>query len=280
MMAACFPDGQEQFLKDPASVTADRQYNSTFASKGALLADVKTVLREIDAGQGSEQMRDAVIKDDFLDRGTLHNRRTVWREISRRYISGRDRGHVATLARFVTRCPNPTAVDLVLFYEYCQVDLLLYDLTVRCTHELYQDARAAMDQVDANEWLKRQETTHREIATWSPTTRSRLVRSYLATIRDFGLVTGTKRKEFHKLYVPREAFVYALYHQKERGIHGKALIHSTDWRLFLLSEAEVIFLLEDAANGGFVHFRRAGDIYDLRFVYNDLPEVVHAIVDR
>ncbi len=78
--------------------------------------------------------------------------------------------------------------------------------------------------------------------------------------------------------MPREAFVYALYHQKDRGIEGKALIESTDWRLFLLNESEVIFMLEDAANGGFIHFRRAGDIYDLRFMYEDLHEVVDAIV--
>ena len=82
------------------------------------------------------------------------------------------------------------------------------------------------------------------------------------------------------MYVPREAFVYALYHHKDRGIEGKALINSTDWRLFLLNEHEVILLLEDAANGGFIHFRRAGDIYDLRFVYKDLREVVQEITDE
>jgi len=261
-------------------MTADRQYNSTLASKGALLSEVKSILREIDAGQDPEQMRNAVIEDDLLDRGTLHNRRTVWREISRRYISGRDPEHLATLARFVARCPNSIAVDLVIFYEYCQVDALLYDLTAYCTYELYHDARTGIDNVDINEWLSQQEADHPEIAGWSPVTRNRLISSYLATIRDFGLVRGAKQKAFHKLYLPREAFVYALYHQKDRGIVGKALIQATDWRLFLLSESEVIFLLEDAANGGFVRFRRAGDIYDLRFVYDNLHEVVHAIVDQ
>ena len=258
-------------------MTANRQYNSTFASKGALLSDVKTVLREIDTGQTPKQIRNAVIEDNLLDRGTRHNRRTVWREITRRYISRRSEEHVATLARMVARCPSSTAVDLVLFYEYCQMDALLYDLTVYCTYELYQNDRTAIDKVEVNEWLSRQESTHPEVATWSPITRNRLISSYLATIRDFGLVTGTKQKEFHKLYVPREAFVYALYHQKDRGIQGKALIYSTDWRLFLLSEHEVIFLLEEAANGGFIHFQHAGDIYDLRFVYHDLGEVVHVI---
>ncbi|GAB4537175.1 MAG: DUF1819 family protein [Anaerolineae bacterium] len=264
-------------MRGSTAMIPNRQYNSSFASKGALLSDVKTVLSEIDMGQSPDQMRRAVIKDDLLDRGTLQNRQTVWREIARRYISGRDPEHVETLARMAARCPNPAAADLVLFYEYCHVDTLLYDLTAWCTYDLYHSARTAIDRVDINEWLSQQEAAHPEIATWSPATRNRLVSSYLATIRDFGLVTGARQKEFHKVYVPRQAFVYALYHQKERGMEGKALIGSTDWRLFLLSEREVVFLLEDAALGGFIHFRRAGDIYDLRFTYDTLNEAVHAI---
>jgi len=258
-------------------MTADRQYNSTLAGKGAFLSDTKTVLQEIDAGRHPDQVRQAVIEDDLLDHRTRHSRSTVWKEIFRRYISQRDPEHVATMARFVAHCPNPTAIDLVLLYEYCQVDSLLYDLTAYCTYELYQSARTAIDKTDLDAWLSQQEPIHPEIAAWSLTTRSRVIRSYLATIRDFGLVTGIKQKEFHKVYVPREAFVYVLYHQKDRGFEGKSLIQSTDWRGFLLSEREVIFHLEDAANGGFINFRRAGDIYDLRFAYRDLAEVVHVI---
>lgn len=224
-----------------------------------------------------EQIRYAVVEDDILDRRTRRNRENVWKELFRRYMSGRDGQHVATLARMVDRCPTQAAVDLVLFYEYCQVDALLYDLTADCTYNLYQSARTAIDTVDINEWLGQQEAAHPEIGGWSGTTRNRVMKSYLATIRDFGLVTGIKRKEFHKLFVPRETFVYALYDQYDRGIEGKELIFSADWRLFLLSNQEVIFLLDDAANGGFIHFRYAGDIYDLRPIYRDLSEVVDAI---
>jgi len=263
--------------RDRTPVNPDRQYNSTFAGKGALLSDAKAILVELNESQRLDQVRNAVVENDLLDRRTLHSRQTVWKEIFRRYISGRDAQHVAILARMVDRCPTETAVDLVLFYEYCQVDALLYDLTAQCTYELYQGARTAMDAVDIDEWLNAQEPAHPEIGGWSATTRNRVMKSYLATIRDFGLVTGTKRKEFHKVFVPREAFVYALYDQYDRGIEGKDLIFSTDWRLFLLSEREVIFHLEEAARGGFIQFRYAGDIYDLRLAYRDLSEVVDVI---
>jgi hypothetical protein len=265
--------------RDSAQEATDRQYNSTLAGKGAYLPDTKAILREIDAGRHPDEVRQAVIEEDLLDQRTRESRKTYWGEVFRRYISGRDPEYVANLARIVARCPNPTVVNLILFYEYCQVDALLYDLTAYFTYELYQAARTAIDKVDVNEWLSRQEAEHPEISRWSPRTRGRLVNGYLSTIRDFGLVRGAKRKEFHKMYVPREAFVYALYHQKDRGFRGKSLIQSIDWRLFLLSESEVVFLLEDAASGGFVHFRHAGNVYDLRFVYEDLSEVVHVITN-
>lgn len=257
----------------------NRRYNSTLAGKGAYLPETKKVMQQIAAGKSPEQVRQAVVEGDLLDQRTLESRKTYWGEVFRRYISERDPDDVADLARVVAGCPNTSAVDLVLFYEYCQVDDLLYDLTVHCTYELYQNARTAIDKVDVNQWLRQQEDDHPEIADWSPQTRGRLTSGYLSTIRDFGLVTGAHKKEFHKFYVPREAFVYALYHQKDRGLRGRQLIESTDWRLFLMSEQEVIFMLEDAANGGFVHFRRAGDIYDLRFVYDDLSEAVDVITD-
>ena len=260
-------------------MTEERRYNSTLAGKGAYLQETKTVLEQIAAGRSMDEVRNAVMEEDLLDQRTLRSRRTYWSEVFRRYISGRDPAHVSALAQMVARCANTTAVDLMLFYEYCQVDPLLYDLTVQCTYELYQNARTAIDKVDVAEWLDEQADNHPEIADWSPSTRGRLVRGYLSTIRDFGLVKGVQTKEFYNFYVPREAFVYALYHQKDRGLHNTQLIEARDWRLFLMTEREVIFMLEDAARGGFVHFRRAGDIFDLRFVYENLSEVVDAITD-
>lgn len=255
----------------------DRPYHSTISGKGALRPEAEAILRLVDDGYDADQIQQAVVEDDLLDRGTWHNRRTVLDHVSRRYFSGRDPQHIATLAHLVARCPNPTVVDLVLFYEYAQADALLYDLTVQCTCDRYQSARTAIDSINLNEWLTAQETEHPEITNWSPATRNKIVKSYLATIRDFGLVSGTKRKEFHKLFLPREAIVYALYHQLDRGLQGKALISSADWRLFLLSERETLFHLDEAARGGFLTLRYAGDIYDLRPSYANLHEVVHVL---
>lgn len=257
-----------------------KRYFSSFAGKGSRLSDVKAILQALDAGQTIEQVRQDVVEANILDAGTRKSRQTVWHEVYRRYLSDRSKAHITTLARMVTHSTTPLLQNLILLYEYCLADTLLYDLTADCTYKLYQDARTTIGKIEVNAWLTRQEGEHPELAQWSPQVRGRLVRGYLATIRDFELVTGTKQKEFYKLYVPRAAFVYALYHQKERGIEGKSLVDSPDWRLFLLNPQEVRFMLEDAAQGGFIRFRYAGDIYDLRFIYNDLREVVNVLTGR
>lgn len=257
------------------------RYNSTLAGKGALISETKAVLRAIDAGADAAAVRASVIEEDLLDRQTRESRGTYWREIFRRYISQRDESHVRALARFAAHCPSPIAVDLVLFYEYCHADPLLRDLTIGCAYPLYENARTGLGKVDIDEWLAVQEKTgHPEIASWSRSTRTRLIRNYLTTIRDFGLVTGTRQKSFRKVYVPREAFVYAVYHQKDRGIRGKALLASLDWRLYLMDGNEVTFMLEDADSGGHVRFLHAGDIVELRFIHDDLGEAVDAIIGR
>ena len=96
-----------------------------------------------------EQIRQAVLEENILDRATWHSRRTVWEHIFRRYMSGRAPQHVATLAHMVDQCPTEAAANLVLFYEYCQADALLYDITADCTYSLYQNARTAIESLTA-----------------------------------------------------------------------------------------------------------------------------------
>jgi hypothetical protein len=254
-------------------------FNSTLAGKGAMLSDTKTILAALETGQDLDSIRSAVAEGVLVDRFTRRTRENIWREVFRRYISERNLEHVRLLAQMVTHSSNSSVSDLVLLFEYCQVDDLLYNLTAQCTYKLYHDAHSSIDKVDINEWLNQQEDEHPEITEWSPATRRRIISSYLSSIRDFGLVKGKTKKEFYKFYVPRKAFVYALYYQKDRGLQGKRLIDSADWRIFLMNKREVIFMLEDATDGGFVRFRHTGDIYDLRFVYDNLSEVVDVLVD-
>jgi hypothetical protein len=113
---------------------------------------------------------------------------------------------------------------------------------------------------DVFRWLEAKSVSgHLEITRWSPQTRNKLISHLLSIARDFGLLDGVQHKTFHRLYVPLSAFLYLLYDQYTSGLSGRQLIEADAFRLFLLDREDVLLLLGEAANKGYVTFRYIGN---------------------
>ena len=256
----------------------ERLYSSNLGNKAALLVETERVLAEFAAGSSLEEVRALVFEDNILLKQTSETRHRVWETIYTRYISGRELSAVQTLARLTTSLlPEPDR-HLILFYELAKSLPLVYDLTVDCLYPLYVDGRSSVDRADVLAWLDRANADgHDEIGAWSPQTRSKVASNYLTIARDFGLLEGTQRKVFTRLYVPLPAFVYVLYRLKEEGQLTKAIVISDDFRLFLMDQRDVYLLLDEATRAGCITFQRAGDVYDLTFHYLNLTGVANEL---
>ena len=57
--------------------------------------------------------------------------------------------------------------------------------------------------------------------------------------RNFGILTGGIYKEFAPYHLPDESFVYLLLAMKEAEHNARRVIDSPDWRMYLLSSADV-----------------------------------------
>ena len=87
--------------------------------------------------------------------------------------------------------------------------------------------------------------TGRGIGEWSPQTTDKVASNYLTIARDFGLLEGTQRKVFTRLYVPLPTFVYVLYRLRDEGRPTKSIVTSDDFKLFLMDQRDVYLLLDD-----------------------------------
>ncbi len=56
---------------------------------------------------------------------------------------------------------------------------------------------------------------------------------------DFGLMSGKTVKEFTSYHLPEESFLYLLHAMYETHGNARDVVHSPDWRLFLMSTADV-----------------------------------------
>ena len=68
---------------------------------------------------------------------------------------------------------------------------------------------------------------------------TRAARDLLRMASDFGFMSGTSVREFTTYHIPEESFLYLLHALLEVHGNGRDVVHSPDWRLYLMSPADV-----------------------------------------
>lgn len=251
--------------------TPTHTYTGALSSKGALLNETLAVLRQINQGHSIKDVRTRVVEQDLLGKTSRSTRRTEWENIHRRYLTDTD--HARTLARMVVHAPDRQTQKLVLFYELCRSTPLLRDTTIECVYPRYTEGFSGIDKSDIQQYFEEIAPAHPEIADWSPQTREKVISNILTVLRDFGLLEGTQRKTFSRLYVPLPAFVYVLYQLASDGLTApRRILEARDWRLFFLEREDVILLLDEATVAGHCTFKHRGDVYTLDLHYQSAEE--------
>lgn len=254
-------------------------YSSGLSSKGTLVEETLAVLRELDQGRSVREIKTMVIEHDLLTKVTRATRVTVWDRIHARYLANENQAR--TLARMVVRAPDRETGRLVLFYELCRSNPLLHDVTVECVFPRYAGGYTGIDKAIIQKYFDGASESHPELAEWSPQTRDKVISNILTILRDFGLLHGTQRKQFSRLYVPLAAFVYVLYRLAADGITApRRILDVTDWRLFFLEQTDILTLLDEASAAGHCTFRHQGDIYTLDLRYPSLEACVDALTAK
>lgn len=251
-------------------------YSAGLAGKGALLDETLTVLRQVDQGMCLAAVKTGVIEQDTLGKLTRSTRKAVWDRIHARYLG--DEQHARVLARMVAHAPDRQTEKLVLFYEFCRSTPLLRDLIIDCVYPRYAAGYTEIDKTVLQQHLDSISAAHPELAAWSPQTRDKVVSNILTSLRDFGLLRGTQRKEFHRVYIPLPAFVYVLYRLTGDGLTTPVqVLEAKDWRLFFLERADVVILLDEATAAGHCTFKHQGDMYTLDLRYSSWEACVEAL---
>lgn len=250
----------------------ERKYTSTISGAPALINETFVVMRAIADGISYEEIERRVLEENLFGKRTRRTSEKAWQSIYGRYFRARAQGFVISLAKTAASSLSERAKKLILFYEFCQSDDLVADLTVRCLFQQYAEGRTRINKTDILSWLNKVSEAHSEIILWTDQTKLRVSEHYLAIARDFGILEGRTTKRFPRPFVPIPTFLWVLYRLRDQSIGTKAIIHSRDFHLFLLDRQDVIALAREASRAGYIHFQAAGDIYDLTFIHQTFLE--------
>ena len=117
------------------------------------------------------------------------------------------------------------------------VRLLLYDIIQRVVVSRRLAGEREMITADVQRFLDDMQPVHPEVARWSHSTRVRLSRHALATMRDFGLLQGKVSKQIVEPIVPSVVVQHLIRLLQEEGIPSEHIAHHPDWQLWLWDAA-------------------------------------------
>jgi hypothetical protein len=242
-------------------------YFSRLSARSALYTEFRLLLEAQGSALSSAEYRKRVIEDKCLARSSASARRKLWEELHSRYRL--DAGDPLFMAFWNEwkRSGSETERSLTAYVLLAMNDRLVADLGTDWLFSLLRRAPATIRVDDVRMFLTRSAERHPEVLNWSEQTTRAVVQKYCASIRDFGLASGTINKKTVRpaLYgAPVRLLVSAL---RLVGTPLMNLVQAPAFRLLGIDTSEVIDALGELNRQGALHFRIQGDVVEI-----ELPE--------
>lgn len=251
----------------------EKKYTANIHNTGSLISESKKILELYDKHRDIDKVREILYEKNPLSKESEGAIDKILFITRKRYLDK----DPEPLIEIVKSDLNDQAVNAILFYHLAKTDNLVYDLTAELLYGLYEEGSLVVSKKDVEEFLKKKEETHPEIFEWAITTRNKLIRHFLATVKDFGLLKGSKRKKFSAYHLPAESFFYIFYRKFYDGETVPEVLESKDWNLYFLDEDEIKAILNEGNRKRYVKFEESGDIKSVEPRYGRPEDYVNEI---
>jgi hypothetical protein len=269
---------KEEEVQDSLMARSRNVYSSRIIKAGALLPDTLTLFANWDASQSVTENLQRLQRENLFGKASRSRIKDILAIFRQRYL--RDAANTKALARLVeNRFPKP-ALDRIFYFYSAQSDQLLHDVVTKVVADLYERGKTEIHiqeiQAALTEWVREGKTT----GGWSDYTIQRVAQGLMSTLRDFGILQGAVNKRLAPVYLPVKAFSYIAFYIHSRQPSGERLVQNEEWKLFLLSVAEVERLFMEAHQQRLLEYHAAGRIIRIAFPVESIEEYADVISER
>jgi len=236
---------------------------SCLAIKGALIEETYAVFRGWDDGLSkTENLKRARQENRMAAKSANWARNVSW-AISRRFDpTGRDRP-LAELAK--AGCDREVWKPLLLFH-LTRDDFLVRDFLLNW---LYPRFSAGAYRLRAEDVLPYLQALSRNkgidwSGDWSEATTKRVASGLLRLAVDFGVLRGSRSREFASYHLPEPSFLYLLHVMMDREANARRIIDAEDWRMYLMDAADVERELLRLHQFRKLHYEVAGSLAQIK----------------
>lgn len=253
-------------------------FTSRLIKASALIADTKTLLAHWDLDQDLSANLERARSENIFGKATRARVEDVLRIFRQRYFDDPEIGH--SLVTMMQGGAPAKWIDPLLYYYTIRNDVTLRAIVLEIVYSRqmggYSDISSELVKRSLRDWVAEGRTT----SDWGEETVERVARNAMATLRDFGILSGKMTKSITPIYLPVEAFAFLAFELQRQNASGEQILHNDDWKLFFLPVEGVERFFLESHQERLLAYYAAGSVIRLEFPAQTLVEYAHVLVER
>lgn len=246
---------------------------SNILKGGALLDDARRLVEVWDLNEDAAWNLNRIAKENLLAKRSRARTEAVLQRVLRPRLVEPGPQVIAAMKQLRG---SPRGFAEAYYFEATRDDELLAAFAEGPLFEWWKAGRVSVDVNEVAGWLG-ELGLNGATPPWADSTRIQVARHLLAALRDFGILTGAVHKEFSRASLSIAGFGYVAFRLHETGASSRALLASLVWRRWLLTQARVTELFQEAARNGLLRYSSAGSAVRVDWLQESLSEVVRAV---
>jgi hypothetical protein len=219
-------------LEEHVHWRASGPYVLRLASKTSLLEETRQFLQTYARSGDIEATRQALVNGGFPQRSRA-TRVTIVDIVLMRLVRWKPPTWVLDDLITFAQDGHQTEFRAALLLHTSRQDGILYDIVQQIVVPHWYNSEHTLIRSHVQHFLDTAQTSHPEITGWSHSTREKLSRNILTTLRDFGLLQGGVTKQIVEPIVPPAVVHHLIRLLREEGIADADLAYHPDWHLWL-----------------------------------------------
>ena len=204
--------------------------------KGSMIEETHAIMRDWDFEWSREENLRHVQKNNTIGAQSSNWLRDLRSVMHRRYDPNTKDRALALLARTGASMEVWKPVQL---WHMTRDEFLVRDFFINWLFKEYEEGAYRIRIDDPFDYLRELHSRGLVEKKWTDRTIKEVAGALLRMAVDFGLMSGKTLKEFTSYHMPEDSFLYLLHAMYEAYGNARDVVHSPDWRLFLMSAADV-----------------------------------------
>ena len=257
--------------------TENKKYKARFQHFGAMIQESRILIEHYQPELDKKEWMNHIIQNNILGKSSrAWAKELVNGVFFPRFIDGLIPDVWKDLKLLLLNNIPTTVINSLFYYLTVKSDEFIYDYVINEIYDRYFTGRLSIAAADVYDYIQSipEENFNSK---WSDYTKLRLSRGIMATLRDFGILTGKAQKKIANYFLPLESFLYIAFFLKREVQSGEKMLEHPDWRLFLLNPKLVERMFLEAHQQHYLSYQAAGAIIRIEFPFQHSGELINAI---